>query len=192
MKNTLFLISILIIIVLIGTGLYFAVSYYSGTNSPKDQNDKFESMDSKGKINDNTNTKSIPPLTNEDFVIKNKYNYIELGGEYEDLKTNEKVIMTVPANETHSYHIKEYDSFKIIIGSIIGTIDLKTNTIQTSRDISVGHTISEVIKKYGTPDIINTSDSNLPGQYVFRHEGKVMTFFIDKKEKVVLIRFELV
>lgn len=198
MKIKLFFISILITIVLIGVGVYLILSFNKGTADPEVQNDKLESTDSKAKINDSSNIKSVNPLTNEDFVIKNNNTYIELGGKYGDLKTNEKIINTVPANEKHIYDIYEFDNFKILTQpgdgatSIIASIDLTTPTIQTSRGISVGDTTSEVIEKYGNTDDDSTTDSIAPDQYVYRYNGQYLTFFIDKNGKVVLVRFELV
>lgn len=193
-----FLSSILIIIFLIGVGVYYITSINRAPVNPKAQNDSFKSTDSKARINDSSNIKSVSPLTNEDFVIKDTNNYVELGGKYGDLKTNEKIIKTVPANEQHIYDIYEFDNFKILTqpgggaSSTIGSIDLTTPVIQTSRGITVGDNISEVVEKYGNPDDASKADSIAPGQYVYRYNGEVMTFFVDKNDKVVLIRFEIV
>lgn len=194
MKNKLFVISILITIFIFGIGVYFTVSFNRGTN-PKIQNDKSESIDSKTKITGNTNIKSVSPLTNEDFIIKDKNNYIELGGKYGDLKTNEKITETIPCNEKHLYYIYVFENFKIrtgACGGYIGSIDLETPIIQTSRGIIIGDTISEVIKKYGKADDSNIADSIAPGQYVYRYNGNFLTFFVDKIGNVIGIRFESV
>lgn len=184
----------LITILLLGIGVYFTVSF----NNPKVQNDKSEIIDSKIKINDSTNIKSVSPLTNEDFVIKDKNNYIELGGKYGDLKTNEKISETVPANEKHIYDIYVFGNFKIVTeagggaNSRIESIDLTTPIIQTSRGIRVGDTISDVVEKYGNADDSIIADSIAPGQYLYSYNGNTLTFFVDKMGNVVGIRFESV
>lgn len=194
MKIKIIFISILI---LISAGVYF-VNFNRGAVSPNVLNDKLESTDTKAKISDSLNIESVSPLNNEDFIIKDKNNYIELGGKYGDLKTNEKVIKTVPANENHIYDIYEYDNFKILTqpggdtSSIIGRIDLTTSIIQTSRGISIGNTISDVVEKYGNSDNSGAADSIAPGQFNYQYDGKFITFFVDKTGKVVLIRFEIV
>lgn len=184
------------IILILGIGVYLLFSYNRGTVNSKIQNDKSESIDSKTKITDSTDIKSVSPLTNEDFVIKDKNYYIELGGKYGDLKTNEKITKTVPGNEMHVYDIYVFENFKIVTelggdaNSRIESIDLTTPIIQTSRGIRVGDTISEVFKKYGNADDSNIT--NTPGYYVYHYNSKLLTFFVDKIGKVVGIRFELV
>ncbi len=198
MKSKLFFISISIIILIIGVGVYLIFSSNKGTASPKLENDKLESIDAKTKIIDSSNIKSVSSITNKDFVIKDKNNYIELSGKYRDLKTDEKIIKTVPANEKHIYDIYEFDNFKILIqpgrdaNSRIGSIDLTTPVIQTSRGIIVGDTISQVVEKYGKADDHKIIDQTLPEEYVYRCNSEFMTFFVDKTGKVVLIRLELV
>lgn len=196
MKIKLFFISILITIFLLSIGVYFTASFNTGTVNPKIQNDKSVSIDSEAKITDSINIKSVLPLTNEDFVIKDKNNYIELGGKYGDLKTNEKITKTIPANEKFVYDIYVFENFKIITESggkancIIESIDLTTPTIQTSRGIRIGDNISEVIEKYGNADHSNITDT--PGYYVHRYNSNLLTFFVDKIGKVIGIRFELI
>ncbi len=144
-------------------------------------------------VQTSTNSKSVYPLTSEDFVIKDKNNYVKLGGKYGDLKTNEKVTKTVSANEMNAYDIYVFENFKILVGvGTIGSIDLTTPVLQTSRGIRIGDTITEVIEKYGDADNSKIVDSIAPGQYVFRHNGEFATFFVDEIGKVVGIRFELV
>lgn len=198
MKSKLFVTScVSVIILIIGIVVYLIFSFNKGTASTVVKNNASESTNSKVEVNVRSKIKSISPLTYEDFVIKDKRNYIELGGKYGDLKTNEKIVKTVPGNEKHIYDIYEFDNFKVLtqIGggasSIIWSVDLTTPIIQTSRGISVGDTVSEVIEKYGKPESASTADSVAPGQYVYRDKGEYLTFFIDKNGKVVLIRFEL-
>lgn len=198
MKIKLFFISILITIFLIGGAVYFKVSINKETADPQVQNDKLESIDSKANTDDGTKIESVFPLTNEDFVIKDKNNYIELGGNYEDLKTDEKIIKTFLADENNIYDVYEFENFKLLTqpggssSSIIGSIDLTTSAIQTSRGISVGDTISEVVEKYGNPDDSSIADSIAPGQYMYQYNSEFLTFFVDKTGIVVLIRFEIV
>lgn len=198
MKIKISIISILITILLIGVGVYFISSINKVSVNSKEQNDKSENTDPKARINDNLNAKAVSPLTHEDFVIKDTNNYIELGGQYNDLKTNEKIIKNVPANEKYIYDIYEFDNFKILTqpgedaNSIIASIDLTSPIIHTLRGIGVGDTISEVIEKYGKQDSTINVDSVAPGQNVYIYNGEQLTFFVDKNEKVVLIRFEII
>lgn len=181
MKFKLFLIGrISVILFFVGVGICFL--FNKGDANPKLENDELE---------------SIATLANEDFVIKDNYNNIELGGKYGDLKTNDKIIEIVPANENHIYDIYVFENFKIIsqpggdADSIIGSIDLTTLIIQTPRGISVGDNIQDVVEKYGKPDESSKADSIAPGQYVYQYDGKYITFFVDETGKVVLIRFEI-
>lgn len=193
----LFISNILITIFIFGVSVYFIVGFNRGTADPKVQNDKVEGIDSKANINNSTNIKSVFPLTNSDFVIKDKNNFIKLGGKYGDLKTNEKITKTVPADENRIYDVYEFENFKLLTqpgggsNSIIGSIDLTTPIIKTSRGISVGDTISEVVAKYGNPDDSSIADSIAPGQYMYQYNSKFITFFVNKTGKVVLIRFEI-
>ncbi|MDP4183122.1 MAG: hypothetical protein Q8942_18790 [Bacillota bacterium] len=197
MKVRLPFISPLVIIIIL-IGVYFFASIDRGTINNTIQNSKIKSNDSKTKIADITKIKAVSPITNEDFVIKDKNNDIELGGKYGDLKTNEKITKTVPDNEIHAYFIYIFENFKILTqpcgdtSSIIGSITLTTPIIQTSRGIRIGDTKTEVAKKYGNPDDTSTADSITPGQYVYRYNGKFLTFIVDKIGKVVGIRFESV
>lgn len=198
----LFISRVLITTFLIGisTYAYFIGGFNRRTVSPKVkvQNYKYEIIDYQVNINGGSNIKSIFSLTNEDFVIEDKNNYIELGRIYGDLKTNEKITKTVPADENSIYDVYEFENFTILTqpgggsSSIIGSINILTPIIQTSRGISVGDTISEVIEKYGNPDVSSIADSISPGQYMYQYNGGCMTYFVDKNEKVVLIRFEIV
>lgn len=182
MKFKLFLIgSISVIIIFVGIGI--CLLYNKGDANPKIENDEIE---------------SIAPLANEDFVIKDKYCNIELGGKYGDIKTNDKIIEIVPANENHIYDIYKFENFQILTqpggdaSGIIASIDLTTPIIQTSRGISVGDNIQEVVEKYGKPDESSIADSIAPGQYVYQDDGKYITFFVDETGKIELIRFEIV
>jgi hypothetical protein len=196
-KNKFFYISILIAILLLAAGFSFKVSLNKGTVSPQVHNQNIKSIDSKTNMKDSTNIKSDLSLTDDDFVINEKNHHFELAGQFSDLKTNEKIIKTVPANESHIYDVYQFKNFKLITqpsgrsGSIIG-IDLTTSIIQTSRGIRVGDGISDVIEKYGDPDDHSLADSIAPGQYIYQYNGKFLTFFINKAKKVVLIGFELV
>lgn len=197
MKIKIFVISILISIFLIVSSVHFNISFNKGTAGPQVQNGRFESIDSKANTVDGTKIKSEFPLTNEDFVIKDKNNYIELRGEYGDLNTKEKITKTVPADENHIYDVYEFENFKLITepagdSSSIIEIDLTTPVIQTSRGISVGDTISEVVEKYGNPDDSSIDDSIAPGQYMYQYNSDFLTFFVDKTGIVTLIRFEIV
>ena len=109
------------------------------------------------------------------------------------METNEKITKTVSANELRAYDIYVFENFKILIGvDTVGSIDLTTRFFQTSRGIRIGDTISKVVEKYGNADDSKTADSIAPGQYVYRHDGEIITFFVDKTGKLVGIRFELV
>gem|GEM_PF-2490916 len=193
MRIKLLFISILITVFLLGIGVYFTVSFNRGVINPKIQNYKSESMDSRTKITDNTNIKSIYPLTNEDFVIRDKNNDIELRGKYGNLKTNEKITKTIPANEKVAYNIYIFENFNITTdGCSIDSIDITTPIIQTSRGIIIGDTLSDIIEKYGKADEANIADSVAPGHYAYHHNGNLLTFFVDKIGKVIGIRFESV
>lgn len=192
MKIKLSFKSVFTLIVLISIGIYTIISIIRVPVNPKAQNDSLESTDTNTKIDEDSNTRLVSPLTNDDFVIKDTNRYFELGEKYEELKTNDKILKTIPANENNIYDIYEYENFKLLTqpdgnsSSIIG-IDLTTPTIQTSRGISVSNTVAEVVEKYGDPD-----DSIKQSQYIYQFNSKFITFFIDETGIVVLIRFEII
>lgn len=199
MKIKLSFISILITIFILGIGVYFTVSFNRGTTNPKIQNEKSETIVSKTKTTDNTNIKSNFPLSNEDFVIKDNNNYIELGGKYEDLKTNEKITENLPPNEMKSYYIYVFENFKILTdGGIVGQIDLTAPILQTSRGIRIGDTISKVFEKYGEDAHITKYDEDLTkltnntGFYTYTYNGKSLEFYVDKSGEITDIRFEII
>lgn len=187
----------LLTIFLISISVYFIVGLNRGTSRPKVKNDKYTCTDPKTNIEDK-DSESVVSLTNDDFVIKDKNNNIELGGIYRDLQTNEKITKTVTANENCIYDVYEYENFKIFTqpdessSSIIWSIDITTSVIKTSRSISVGDNISEVVKKYGDPDDSDMADSNETGQYIYQYNSEIITFFVDKTGEIVLIRYEIV
>ncbi|TYQ16371.1 UNVERIFIED_CONTAM: hypothetical protein Cloal_2904 [Acetivibrio alkalicellulosi] len=196
MKIKLFFISMLIDIFLIGIGIYSIMSFGRVTISHNIQNDITENIDSKTENTDTINIKSNFLLDNEDFVIKYKNNHIELGGKYGDLKTNEKITKAIPANEKSVYDIYMFENFKIITqpdgkaNGYILSIDLTTPIIQTPRGIRIGDTISNVLEKYGDSDDCTITDTSK--YYVYRYRGNVLTFFVNEKEEVIGIRFEIV
>ena len=180
-----------------GFCVYFAFVMNPAPITSKVYNDSNEITNSPEKNKEISKNESVSPLSSEDFIINDTSNYIELGSKYVDLITNEKVIKTVPANEKHIYDIYEFENFKIIIqpdggdGNTIISIDLITSFIQTSRGISVGDKISEVVEKYGIPYDSSEADLIAPGQYNYQFNGKFITFFVNEYGEVVLIRFEI-
>lgn len=189
MKDMEYFVSAIIAIFLLGIGVYFIISFNSGTINRNIQNDKSESIDFKTNSTDNKNIKSVLPLTNEDFVIKDKNNYIELGGKFKYLKTNEKITKTRTTNENFAYDIYVFENLKIMIGvDTIGSIDLTTPILQTSRGIRIGDSISKVFEKYGNTNDYDTT--NIPICYSYFYNSNSISFFVDKNDKVMIIIFE--
>lgn len=186
-----------LIIILISAGIGYLINNKETVN-PNGTYNKLVNADSKANNNDGSNVKSDLSLTNEDFIIKDNNNYIELEGRFENLVTNDKNIEIIPAHENHIYETYVYDNFKILIqpggdnSNIILSIDLTTPVLKTSRGISVGATLSKVVEEYGYPDNYSNTDSITSDQYYYQYDGKVITFFIDEEDKVVLIRYEIV
>jgi hypothetical protein len=174
---------LIIITILLCIGAYFIIDIGREVTKPEIQNGISEVTD--------TQTNIINPLTDEDFVIKDKDNYIELGGKYEDLKTNEKITDTYEPNENRAYYSYFCENFTITTdGNSISCIDLETNILKTSREIRVGDSITKIFKIYGKSKYYKISGEN--GYYDYHMVGKIITFYVDKTKKVTRIRMELV
>lgn len=182
----------LVIIIVIGLGVNFKFSHKNNSN---DEMAQINTDNTNINEKENTKSNSVLPLTNSDFVIMNDKNYIELDGKYKDFKTDKKVKETKQPDENHAYYIYVYEDFKIHSdGDEIASIDLKTSVFQTSRGIKLGDTILKVIEKYGNTYMEKTQcdeEYDIPGQLIYSYDGKFITFFFDKNNKIVGIRLEI-
>jgi len=128
-------------------------------------------------------------LTDEDFVVEDDNTFIELGGKYVDIKTNEKVIDSREPTANHAYGLVRYENFLITTGvDDIGSIHLTTSILKTNRGISVGDSISDVFEKYGTVEIYTFSNYR---SLNYNNNGKLLKFDI-VDEKISLIVLECV
>lgn len=174
---------ILIVISILCIGTFFTCNIMEKAAKSKIHNDISKGLE--------TNKDTINPLTDKDFVIKDKNNYIELGGKYDDLETNEKITSSEGPDEHNAYYFYELENFKITSdGNTIDWIDLKTPILKTSRGIKIGDSISTVFKKYGKEKY--TEISKTTGYYMYHYHGKLITFYVNKSRKVNGIQIELV
>jgi hypothetical protein len=182
----------LAIIIVMGFGGYFILGQ---RDIAKDEISQINAENKNLSDNEDTKSSSVLPLSNSDFVIMDDNNYIELNGKYEELITDNKITETIEPNEIHTYYIYVYENFKILSdGNEIAWIDLTTPVFQTSRGIKLGDAISKVIKKYGNTNMDKTQydeENDIPGQYMYSYDGKFITFFFDKNNKIVGIRLEI-
>lgn len=176
----------------IGSGIYFKFNHKNNTN---DEIAQIYTDNTNINEKDNTKSNSVLPLTNSDFVIIDDKNYIELNGKYKVLKTDKKIKETIQPDENHAYYIYVYEDFKIYSdGNEITSIDLTTPVFQTSRGIRLGDEILKVIEKYGNTYMEKTQydeEYDIPGQCIYYYDGKVITFFFDKNNKIIGIRLEI-
>ncbi|WP_432663368.1 hypothetical protein R9X47_22655 [Wukongibacter baidiensis] len=193
MKSKMFLMIIVISIILIGVGTYYIAALNNDIITTKTQNDN-DDKQPKTNITGNINTELILQLTDEDFVIENNNNFIELGGKYKSLKTNDNITNKRLANESFSYNVYVFENFKLMTNqsgqgnSIIMSINLTSSELQTSRGIKVGDEISLVLKKYGNADEHNVTE--IRESYTYYYNESLLTFYTDNNGKVSFIRFE--
>ena len=136
-------------------------------------------------------------LSDEDFVVKSDNTFIELCGDYNDFRTDEKFINVSYANERRAYDTFLYENFTLSNGATIFMFALITPAFETSRNIRVGDTISSVLKKYGQPNEIKESymigDNIAINEYYQYADNKhAIMFYIDKNEVITEIRFACV
>lgn len=137
----------------------------------------------------NNTSENIPAsLTDDDFIVKNENTYINLGGKYEDFRTNEKIINSSSADENHAYDIHFYKNFSLNISpanSVIWSIILLTQEYKTFREISVGDSISDVVAVYGV------ASENWAMCYIYRYDNKTLAFYYDEVEVISRITFDM-
>jgi len=131
----------------------------------------------------------IDTLSDKDFQIKGQGIFIELEDAYENIVINEKAVSISDVDEDHAYYTYVYENFILSVSPINGTIfciNLVTSEFETDRGIRVGDHISDVFKKYGLVD------ENLLQCYAYYYNHKMLIFYVDKDERVVDIKLEMI
>lgn len=152
-----------------------------GVNFSK-QTQKYENVTSNKNTTDNLSRKNPAPLSEKDFIVRNDSSFIELGGKYGDIKTNEKITGSSYANANRAYDVFVYENFTVMTNGNIFSISLTTPVLKTYRGVSVGDPIAKVFENYGAA-------ANKDASYMYPYKGKVLMFSVDENNNVTQIEF---
>jgi len=180
--------NLLLAIVLLVT-LTSCANDFQSTSERHEQNQTAENITLPPDTTENADKSTPVGLSAEDFIVEDENTFIELGGNYETLKTSEEIVEARYLDEKRAYDTYVYTNFIIStepVNNTIWFINLVTFELKTSRGISIGDSISDVFEKYG---FVDGDSSEL---YVYHYDGKKMTFYVDKDGKVSNIIFEIV
>ncbi len=182
---------ILLMTIMLSIIITICLDIYTSFNEKEgEQTQKHENIVIPFNTSDNTTKKFTAPLSDEDFIVKNDSTFIELGGKYTDMKTDEEIVSIHDADEKQAYKVVTFENFIIATVPVnegaIMYINLTTSVLKTHRGISIGDTMSDVFNEYGLVDTI------LPESYKYHYNGKILTFYIDEYDKVTRIQLELV
>lgn len=131
----------------------------------------------------------VNDLSEEDFMLENGDFSFCLGMEYEDFALFDIDELEPYRDKTYYFIVHEDYKIKIAMGdNSIFFLDLITSKYETTRGISVGDSLSDILENYGYD--YSQSDAFDKEVYSYYYEGKILTFVVDENQTIISITFD--
>lgn len=210
-KKNIFLISLLIVSVVI-----FCSCNNTNISNNDDKavnNTLEESNNNELKINnDLEESNDIAELSDDDFIIRHDDGHIELGSKYEPNVINieeqefnfygeNNVVCTESTKDAYyRWYIHMYIDAYIYTSNafydtknisfekyFITEINVSSNNFKTNRNITIGNTYDEIIKKYGENYTIKDNSNDI----IYTLDDKTLMFYLDENNVLTNINMQI-
>jgi hypothetical protein len=131
----------------------------------------------------------IDDLSEEDFMLENEDFSFCLGMKYEDFALFDIDELEPYRDKTYYFIVHEDYKIKVAMGDkSIFFLDLITSKYETTRGISVGDSLSDMLESYGHD--YSQSEAFDKEFYTYYYDGKNLTFVVDENQTIISVTFD--